>query len=54
MDVIEIVYMVAVGVIAIVGLYKAYSNDNKITKEELEDIIEQIKVLLGKDDSKSE
>lgn len=54
MEIVEIVYMVAVGVIAIVGLYKAYANDNKITKEEIEELIEQIKNLLGKNDSSNE
>lgn len=45
MDPITIIYVLAVGVIAVVGLYKAYKNDNKISKEELTDIIDKVEEL---------
>ena len=45
MDPITIIYALAVGVIAVIGLYKAYKNDNKISKEELTDIIDKVEEL---------
>ena len=45
MDPITIIYALAVGVIAVVGLYKAYKNDNKISKDELTDIIDKVEEL---------
>lgn len=48
MDVITIIYAIAVGIIAVVGLYKAYKNDNKITREEFDDVVNQVEDLLGK------
>lgn len=50
MDVVTIIYGIAVGIIAIVGLYKAYKNDNKITREEFDDVVNQVEDLLGKKD----
>lgn len=47
MDVIAIIYGLAVGVIAIVGLYKAYKNDGKITREEIDDIIGKVDDLYN-------
>lgn len=52
-DVIAIVYGLGVAIIAIVGLYKAYKNDNKITREELDDIISKVEELYSNKDSKS-
>lgn len=45
MDILTIGYAVAVGIIAIIGLYKAYANDKKITKEELTDVIGKVEEL---------
>lgn len=50
MDVITVIYAIAVGIIAVVGLHKAYKNDNKITREEFDDIVNQVEDLLGKKD----
>lgn len=50
MDVITVIYAIAVGIIAVVGLYKAYKNDNKITREEFDDVVNQVEDLLGKKD----
>lgn len=50
MDPIAIIYGLAVAVIAIVGLYKAYKNDNKITREEIDDIISKVEELYSKKD----
>lgn len=48
MDVIAIIYGLAVGVIAIVGLYKAYKNDGKISREEIDDVINKVEELYSK------
>lgn len=48
MDVIAIIYALAVGVIAIVGLYKAYKNDGKISREEIDDVINKVEELYSK------
>ena len=48
MDVIAIIYGLAVGVIAIVGLYKAYKNDGKISREEIDDVINNVEELYSK------
>lgn len=50
MDLIAVIYGLAVAVIAIVGLYKAYKNDNKITREEIDDIISKVEELYSKKD----
>lgn len=50
MDPIAVIYGLAVAVIAIVGLYKAYKNDNKITREEIDDIISKVEELYSKKD----
>ena len=47
MDVIAIIYGLAVGVIAIIGLYKAYKNDGKITREEIDDIVSKVDDLYN-------
>ena len=47
MDVIAIVYAIAVGVIAVVGLYKAYKNDGKISREEIDDIVSKVDDLYN-------
>lgn len=47
MDIIAVIYGLAVGIIAVVGLYKAYKNDNKITKEEVQALVDQIKEFLN-------
>lgn len=47
MDVIAIVYAIAVGVIAVVGLYKAYKNDGKISREEIDDVINKVEELYN-------
>lgn len=53
MDVVSIIYGLAVGLIALVGLYKAYANDQKITMMEIENIIADIKEMLEKQSSNS-
>ena len=45
MDVIAIIYGLAVGLIEIVGLYKAYKNDVKISREEIDDVINTVEEL---------
>lgn len=50
MDPVAVIYGLAVAVIAIVGLYKAYKNDNKITREEIDDIISKVEELYSKKD----
>lgn len=47
MDIISIAYAIGVGIIAIVGLYKAWANDKKITKEEIEEIYTKIEELYN-------
>lgn len=50
MDIVTIIYGLAVGVIAVIGLYKAYKNDNKLTIEEVEEVLAEVKDLLNKQD----
>lgn len=52
MDVIAIIYGIAVGIVAIVGLYKAYKNDGKITREEIDAILDDVENLKSNQDNK--
>ena len=52
MDIIAIVYAIAVGIIAVVGLYKAYKNDGKITREEIDAILDDVENLKSNKDNK--
>lgn len=45
MDILAIGYAVAVGIIAVIGLYKAYANDKKITKEEIVEVMDKVEEL---------
>lgn len=55
MEIVTVIYGLAVGIIALVGLWKAYKNDNKISSEEIQEVIALIKELLdSKDEKKSE
>lgn len=47
MDIVAVVYGLAVAIIAVVGLYKAYKNDNKITREEFDEVVNQVEDLLS-------
>lgn len=52
MDIIAIVYSIAVGIIAVVGLYKAYKNDGKITREEIDAILDDVENLKSNQGNK--
>lgn len=55
MEIVTVIYGLAVGIIAFVGLWKAYKNDNKISSEEIQEVIALIRELLdSKDDKKSQ
>ena len=52
MDIIALIYGLAVGIICIVGLYKAHKHDGKITREEIDAILDDVENLKSHQDDK--